>query len=128
MNDEIVGIAILTSDKSPADGYEYLFVTCASPLRKTVQTAAIPIRQEGQPNPGNRGWTYKERGEFLDCKPSLKMSMPVDWDKPNGEMREIFHNQGSWTVKFIRKPLDEASEALHEINRELRQNLRESWA
>jgi hypothetical protein len=124
MNDEIVGTAILTSDRNPADGYEYLFVVCFSPSRKTVQSAAIPIRAEGQPNPGNRGWTYKERGDLLDCCPSLKMSVPVDFDKPNGEMKETFHNSGAWTVKFVRKPLDEASDALHEINKDLINQLR----
>ncbi len=124
--DEIIGTAVL-SDASPHDGYEYLFVTCSSPSRKTVTTAAIPIRAEGQPNPGNHGWTYKERGEFLDCRPSLKMSVPIDMDKPSGEMRETFHNQGAWTVKFVRKTLDECSDALHQLNQELRDKLRESW-
>ena len=126
MKDEIVGIAVLSS-KSPRDGYEYLFVTCSSPSRRTVQTAAIPIRAEGEPNPGNRGWTYLERGEFLDCKPSLKMSIPVDFDKPNGEMRETFHNEGQWTIRFVRRPLDQASEALHELNQQLRDDLRLSF-
>lgn len=126
MNDEIVGIAILT-DKNPADGYEYLFVTCSSPSRKTVHTAAIPIIAEGQPSPGNRGWTYRERGEFLDCKPSLKMIIPVDMNNPNGAQKELFHNQGAWSVKFVRKPLAEASDALHGLNQELRDKLRRSW-
>ena len=123
MSDEIVGIAVL-SDTSPYDGYEYLFVTCHSPSRKTVQTAAIPIRPEGHRSPENKGWTYKEHGDWLDCKPSLKMSIPVNMDEPNGAMRETFHNQGAWTVRFVRRPLDQASDALHELNQELRDRLR----
>lgn len=126
MSDEIVGIAVL-SDKSPHDGYEYLFVTCSSPSRKTVTTAAIPIVAEGQPNPGSKGWTYRERGEYLDCKPSLKMMVPVDMEKSDGPMRETFHNQGSWTVKFVRRTLGESSNALHELNRDFRNKLRESF-
>jgi hypothetical protein len=125
--DEIVGIAILTSDINPADGYEYLFVTCASPSRKMIDTAAIPIRERGKPNPGSRGWQYVIDGDLLHVTPSLKMSIQVKLDEPNRAMREIFHNSGAWTVKFIRKPLDQASESLHTINRDLRDSLREKW-
>ena len=121
MNDEITGTAVLSSDVSPADGYEYLFVVCSSPARKTVQTAAIPIRAEGQPNPGNRGWTYKERGEFLDCKPSLKMSALSDPSNSNSGMVETFHNSYAWSVKFVRRPLAECSDALRELNPSLKE-------
>jgi hypothetical protein len=121
--DEIVGIAVLT-DVNPSDGYEYLFVTCSSPSRKTIQTSAIPIRAKGIPNPGNRCWQYVVRGDYLDVTPSLKISYPRQDLKPE---REIFHNSGAWSVKFVRKTMDEASDELGRLNFELVNKLREQW-
>jgi len=127
MNDEIVGIAIWTTDRNPSDGCGYLFVMCSSPSRKTIQTCAIPIYLDGTTNPGNRGWKYRERGEFLDVSPSLKMSIPVDFDKPNGAQKELFHNAVAWSVRYARRSMAEASDALRELNAELCNNLRASW-
>lgn len=122
--DEIIGIAILT-EVNPSDGYEYLFVTCHSPIRRTIETSAIPVIERGKPNPGTRGWTYVVKGDYLDVNPSLRMYLPANGSTPE---KELFHNGASWSVKFVRKSMDEASDQLDVLNRELRDTIRESWA
>lgn len=108
--DEIAGIAILSAEPSPHDGFYYLFVVCVSHRRRTVDTASIPFAPEGQPNPGGKGWVFREDGNHLHCRPSLLMRSPTTNE-------EIFHNGGTWSILFERAPLDQCSDLLRERNR-----------
>ncbi len=66
---------------------------------------AIPVRPKGTPNPGNLcWWEYTERGDMLDCRPSVRVSTtrPSKVKPGENETVELFHNEGQWSVKFKR--------------------------
>jgi hypothetical protein len=114
VNDEVVGVALLDDLHTPAE----LGIICA-PFKTGGPKFPtwIPVKLRGDPDPTGTPspWEIAIRGEFLDVRPSVKVSVGLGKDG----MREIFHNGGNWTVRFARKSpalSPDSYEQLRQIN------------
>lgn len=111
MSDRIEGVAIL--DRHLLDNgcsVEVLHFVCVRENGdRQPWTSHIPIVAKVAPLPNgyteDHVWRYEEKGEWLDVKPSVKMSYDVR-ERHEGPpvWREYFHNAGEWGVKFERWP------------------------
>lgn len=109
MSDEIKGIAVL--DDRNAE--QFLFVACVADHalhgdHTDTRIIRLPVRQRGAPKVGENQWEYDVAGESLNVTPSVRVS--VRMPEPGQEDRfpeigrdvELFHNGGSWSVRFLR--------------------------
>jgi hypothetical protein len=87
MSDQVIGIAVLDEAKGR------LFIVCHTQRTGRVSVHSIPAYPQGHPKPASNAWAYVERRDMLHVSPSVKISI-MD--------QEVFHNAGSWTVKFFR--------------------------
>ena len=112
MSDTIAGTAVLVEEGGRPP---FLWFLC---VRENADrgpwVSHIPLRREQDPDDGY-GWCLRERGGQLDCSPSVKLM-----EGPNS--KEIFHNAGTWSVKFERwtedpNAITKIRERVEELNR-----------
>jgi len=84
MSDEIIGTAILFEE----EGVEILLIRCKCGNGR-ILPSDIPVYPVGGKRVREHQWEYTVRGDWLDVRPS------VNWVG-------VFHNAGSWSVKFQR--------------------------
>jgi hypothetical protein len=103
MSDRIVGVAILDETSTPARLH---FVCERANGDRKPWIDSIPVRPMDSPElPGTISWEYRDKGERLDMRPSVKMSEVCGHTEdtpPKPIWREFFHNDGQWSVLFIR--------------------------
>lgn len=93
--DEIIGTAVLCTE-GPVQWLYYL--RTVAKLDGAISGDELPVMPEEGPPPSqplpswfpeNRPWRYKIVGDMLHVQPSV-------------HIKDFFHNEGSWTVKFVR--------------------------
>lgn len=110
MNDEIIGTAILNERHTPA----VLHVVCHPKSKKDGHKfpITIPVKLAKDPDPApavshgwGKPWSIEIHGDKLTVRPSFKVfypAVPAHNGRPAQPERELFHNGGVWTVKFVR--------------------------
>lgn len=105
MSDIVKGVAILDDTKG------LLFVRY-HPEGKPVFTDCLPVYPDGAAKPASIAWKYKVEGDILRVSPSVRVSTTDE----QGQPRQLFHNEGEWTVKFRRANVGTPEEGFRLLN------------
>ncbi len=102
MSDRVVGIAVL--DRAAGR----LAIWCQrADGRRLYQD--IPVHAAGTPKTCTPSWEYAVAGDTLAMQPSVHVRV----DRLEGKGWETeFHNEGSWSVRFIERPAADQSEGV----------------
>jgi len=101
MSDQIIGTAVLDRAKPDYAPYERLFVLCVY-KSGTPTPDTIPVHPKGTEPAKQPSWAYEIKGDTLHLTPSVRISTTRPSKTKPDEMEnvELFHNDGSWSVKF----------------------------
>ncbi len=105
MSDEIKGLAVLDDRGTPWR----LFATGvpAAGSGRDVTIVMIPVRPRGSPRTAPAEWEFDVQGDLIHVTPSVRLSVNLPVPGRADEfpkvhlVRELFHNGGDWTVRFV---------------------------
>lgn len=110
VKDEVIGTAILWDKATPARLSVVCHAASKGPSGKGKFPITIPVKMRGDRDPDPKHswgspWEIEISGDVLTVRPSLKNFIPAHKDPDTGKTipeKELFHNEGIWTVRFVR--------------------------
>lgn len=96
-----MGIAVLDRDEKPHQ--LHILCQCADGQKRHTD---IPVYTDGEPKEMTHQWKYSIQGDTLHVTPS------VNW-------LNVFHNAGSWSVRFQEWKPGGDHQCAHDMFREL---------